>query len=226
MNTLPPISTFSGIEISRRTGSGRAAGVSIIVLAVSLRGFNVPGNRQGYEPEQPIAYSHRLHAGDLRIPCLYCHYGAEKSRNAGIPATSVCMNCHAAIWASPAVMQAAAQLAASEKRPQQVAASPELRKLYDAIGLDEELNPSRVPQPIQWLRIHRVPDFVSFDHRAHVNKGVRCQTCHGPIETMQRVRQFKDLSMGWCVDCHRQANRSGIQGRRVHATLDCTGCHF
>src|SRR5262245_62360040 len=113
-----------------------AIGVSIIVLAVSLRGLSVYGNRQGYEPEQPIAYSHRLHAGDLQIPCLYCHYGAEKSRNAGIPATSVCMNCHSSIWAAPAVMQAAAERAGSEKRPLQVAASPELRKLYDAMGLD------------------------------------------------------------------------------------------
>ena len=202
------------------------AAVSIIVLTVSLRGINLPGNRQGYEPVQPIGYSHRLHAGELRIPCLYCHYGAEKSRNAGIPATSVCMNCHSSIWASTAVMRAATQRAESEKRPLQVAASPELRKLYDAMGLDGDLSPSRAPQPIEWLRIHRLPDFVYFDHRPHVNNGVRCQSCHGPVETMQRVRQVSDLSMGWCVDCHRQANRTGIQGRRAHATLDCTGCHF
>ena len=203
-----------------------AVGGCIIVLVVSLSGLRFPGNRQGYEPVQPIAYSHRLHAGELKIPCLYCHYGAEKSRNAGIPATSVCMNCHSSIWASAAVMQAAAQRAASEKRPLQVAAAPELRKLYDAMGLDEELNMAHAARPIQWLRIHRLPDFVYFDHRPHVNKGVQCQTCHGPIETMQRVRQVNDLSMGWCVDCHRKSNHDGIQGRRVHATLDCTGCHF
>jgi cytochrome c7-like protein len=205
-----------------------ASGASIVVLVASLRGFNLPGNRQGYEPVQPIAYSHRLHAGELQIPCLYCHYGAEKSRNAGIPATSVCMNCHASVWASSVEMHAETQRAASEKRPARIIPSTELRKLYDAMALDDELNadPSRTPQPIQWLRIHRLPDFVYFDHRSHVNKGVRCQTCHGPIETMQRVRQASDLSMGWCVDCHRQSNREGIQGQSVHATLDCTGCHF
>src|SRR6516162_5891789 len=168
-----------------------AVGGCIIVLVVSLSGLRFPGNRQGYEPVQPIAYSHRLHAGELKIPCLYCHYGAEKSRNAGIPATSVCMNCHSSIWASSAVMRAESQRAAAEKRPARIVPSPELRKLYDAMALDANLNadPSRTPRPIQWLRIHRLPDFVYFDHRSHVNKGVGCQICHGPIETMQRVRQ-------------------------------------
>jgi len=216
------------------TTSGRSAlrwsaiAASIVVLAASLRGFNLPGNRQGYEPVQPVSYSHRLHAGELRIPCLYCHYGAEKSRNAGIPAMSVCMNCHSSIWASSEVMRAEALRAGAAKRPVRILASPELRKLYDAMGLDSDLNPdpTRVPQSIQWLRIHRLPDFVYFDHRSHVIKGVRCQVCHGPVETMQRVRQVSDLSMGWCVDCHRQSNRTGIQGQTVHATLDCTGCHF
>jgi Cytochrome c7 and related cytochrome c len=205
-----------------------AAGASIVVLTASWSGFNLPGNHQGYEPVQPIAYSHRLHAGELKIPCLYCHYGAEKSRNAGIPASSVCMNCHSSIWASATAMRAEAERAAAAKEPMRVVASPELRKLYDAMAVDANLDPdpSRPARPIQWLRIHRLPDFVYFDHRSHVNKGVLCQTCHGPIETMQRVRQFSDLSMGWCVDCHRQANRQGIRGQSVHATLDCTGCHF
>ncbi|MBI2150119.1 MAG: cytochrome c3 family protein [Acidobacteria bacterium] len=138
------------------------------------------------------------------------------------------MNCHSSVWAPTAAMRAETERAAAEKRAARIVASPELRKLYDAMALDEDLNPdpSQIARPIQWLRIHRLPDFVYFDHRSHVNKGVRCQTCHGPIETMQRVRQASGLSMGWCVDCHRQANREGVQGKAVHATLDCTGCHF
>ena len=205
-----------------------AASASIIVLTISLNGLNLPGNRQGYEPVQPIAYSHRLHAGDLKISCLYCHYGAEKSRNAGIPATSVCMNCHSAVWASSATMRSETDKALAEKRGPRIVASPELRKLYDVMALDADLNPdpSRTARPIQWVRIHRLPAFVYFDHRSHVNKEVPCQTCHGPIETMVRVRQASDLSMGWCVECHRQANKNGIKGKPVHATLDCTGCHF
>src|SRR5262245_23310585 len=134
-----------------------AAGASIIVLTISLSGLNLPGNRQGYEPVQPIAYSHRLNAGDLKIPCLYCHYGAEKSRNAGIPATSVCMNCHSAVWASTAAMRSETDLAAAEKRGPRVVASPELRKLYDAMALDADLNPDplQTAKPVQWVRIHR-----------------------------------------------------------------------
>src|SRR5262249_19509878 len=133
-----------------------ASGASIVVLVASLKGFNLPGNRQGYEPAQPISYSHRLHAGELQIPCLYCHYGAEKSRNAGIPASSVCMNCHSSVWASTSVMRAETERAAVEKRPARIVASPELRKLYDAMALDADLNPSpsRTPQPIQWMRVH------------------------------------------------------------------------
>ena len=207
---------------------GAIVAISLLVIVASLQGFNLPGNREGYEPVQPIEYSHRLHAGELRIACLYCHYGAEKSRNAGIPATGVCMNCHSAIQAPAGAIREEQERAAAEKRTARPVVSPGIQRLYDAMGLDSSLNPdpSRGPHRIEWTRVHRLPDFVYFDHRSHVNTGVRCQTCHGPVETMQRVRQVSDLSMGWCVDCHREANRNGTDGRRVHATLDCAGCHF
>ncbi|MCL6507624.1 MAG: cytochrome c3 family protein [Bryobacteraceae bacterium] len=138
------------------------------------------------------------------------------------------MNCHRFVTAPLGELRAEDALASKEKRTPRLIVSPELRKLYDALALNEkrEPDPSRRPRPIAWIRVHRLPDFVYFDHRAHVNAGVACQQCHGPVETMERVRQVSDLSMGWCVNCHRQANERGINGRQVHASTDCVACHF
>ena len=99
---------------------------------------------------------------------------------------------------------------------------------YTAMALNEQAQqePGAVPRPVEWVRIHKLPDFAYFDHRAHVNAGVACQSCHGPIETMERVRQFESLSMGWCVNCHREANATGIQGKAVNASTDCATCHY
>ena len=83
-----------------------------------------------------------------------------------------------------------------------------------------------MPKPIAWKRIHKLPDFVYFDHRAHITASVQCQQCHGPIETMERVRQYETLSMGWCVNCHRDVNETGVAGRQVHASIDCVTCHY
>jgi hypothetical protein len=106
--------------------------------------------------------------------------------------------------------------------------SPELRKLYDALALDGHLerDPTKQLQTIAWNRVHSLPSFVYFDHRAHVRVGVACQQCHGPVETMERVEQVSDLSMGWCVNCHRDSNRTGIKGARVEASVNCSTCHF
>ena len=106
--------------------------------------------------------------------------------------------------------------------------SPELRKLYDALALDKSLTPipGKAPKPIAWKRVHKLPDFVYFDHRAHIAATVRCQTCHGPIETMERVRQYETLAMGWCVNCHRDVNQNGVNGKQVHASIDCVTCHY
>jgi hypothetical protein len=199
--------------------------VSLVSLVAALR---LPGDNQGYEPVQPIAYSHQVHAGALQIECLYCHSAADKSRYAGIPATSVCMNCHAGVTASRAAVGQEAQAAAQQQREARPVVSPELRKLYDAMALDEALAPrsGEVPKPIAWKRIHKLPDFVYFDHRAHVNASVTCQQCHGPVQTMERVRQYETLSMGWCVNCHRDVNRTGIAGKPVHASTDCVTCHY
>jgi hypothetical protein len=187
-----------------------------ITLIPKLSSYRLPGNQQGYEPEQPLAFSHRLHAGDLQISCVYCHSGAEKGRHAGIPATSVCMNCHKSVTASFGAL-----------RENNKAVSEELRKLFISYGLDEDLKRDVTKaQPIAWVRAHSLPDFAYFDHRAHVQAGVTCQKCHGPVETMERVKQVESLSMGWCVNCHRDANVHGVAGKKVNASLDCAACHY
>ena len=177
---------------------------------------------------QPIAYSHRLHAGELQIDCLYCHSGAETSRHAGIPSASVCMNCHKFVSASLGAVRAEDELAQQENRRPREVVSPELAKLYSALGLGEnrELDDGLKPEPISWIKVHNLPDHAYFDRRAHVGAGVKCQTCHGPVETMERVRQAEDLSMGWCVNCHRAASQTGILGRAVDASINCSTCHY
>jgi hypothetical protein len=207
---------------------GIALAFNAMVLAPRALNWRLPGDNEGYEPDQPIAFSHRLHAGELQVACLYCHSGAETSRHAGIPAASVCMNCHRFVTASFAAVRAEDQLAQSENRSPRRVVSPELGKLYHALALDDELkpNPNARPTPIVWTKVHNVPDFVYFDHRAHVTAGVECQQCHGPVETMERMRQVQTLTMGWCVNCHRDVDRTGVAGRPVKASLDCVTCHY
>ncbi len=201
---------------------------SVLLLLSRAGGYHLPGNQQGYEPVQPIAYSHRLHAGELQIACLYCHFSAEKSRHAGIPPANVCMNCHKFVTAPLGALRAEDEAAAKEKRAPRPIVSAELQKIYDAMALDAKMqrDPARTPHPIAWTKVDNLPDFVYFDHRAHVNAKVACQRCHGPVETMERVRQVSDLSMGFCVNCHREVNRTGVEGRAVHASTDCSTCHY
>ena len=191
-----------------------ALAASLVTLAIAWRS---PGNNQGHEPAQPIAFSHKLHAGELQVSCVYCHTAAATSRYAGIPALNICMNCHKSVTTSFSAQQQA--------RPVE---SRELRKLYDALALDGALNPvaGRLPTPVSWRRVHSLPDFVYFDHRAHITAAVPCEHCHGPIGSMVRVRQVETLSMGWCVNCHRDVNRTGVAGKPVHASIDCVTCHY
>ncbi len=200
----------------------------LLALVPGMRGLRLPGNQQGYEPVQPIAFSHRLHAGEMQISCLYCHSAAEKSRHAGIPAASVCMNCHKYVTAPLGAIRAEDELAKEEKRQPQRIVSPELQKLYSALALDEKMQPDSAKRltPIAWVKVHNLPDFAYFDHRAHVNAGVTCQRCHGPVETMEQMRQVEDLTMGWCVNCHREVNRVGVAGKTVQASIDCATCHY
>ena len=214
-------------------GSGAVLGLLVLTVGASVR---LPGNDAGYEPVQPIPYSHRLHAGELAMDCLYCHYGAAQSAAAGVPPLSVCMNCHQHVTAARDAVESERLLAAAESRPARPVESAPLRVLYDALGLDAERRPipGRAPRSIAWVRVHDLPDFVTFDHRAHVSRGVTCQTCHGPVQTMERVRQVETLGMGWCVECHRANHRDGTgavpagQGHpRVDdpVSTDCSVCH-
>ncbi len=221
---------------------------SVLLLGPRMGALHLPGNQLGYEPAQPIAFSHRLHAGELQVSCLYCHSGAERSRHAGIPPANVCMNCHRFVTAPLGAIRAEDDLAQKEGRKPRRIVSPEIQKLYDSLGLNEKMarDPSKNPSPITWVKVHNVPDFVYFDHRAHVNAGVSCQQCHGPVETMEQLRQAQDLTMGWCVNCHREANQSGpprragkpaqndsgssakvsLAGKQVQASIDCSTCHY
>lgn len=206
-----------------------------VVLAESAQ-VRLPANNRGYEPEQPIAFSHRLHAGELAIDCLYCHFGAESSRHAGVPSATLCMNCHAIVTASFDELFTERELALAEERDERIVISDELRKLYDALALGDDLQPAagREPTPIEWVRVHNLPDFVYFDHRVHVARDVACETCHGPVQAMERVRQETDLSMGWCVNCHRDnpalpgaaAGAAGGGGKNEHVSIDCAACHY
>ena len=199
-----------------------------LAVVPRVRQIHLPGNHQGFEPVQPIAYSHRLHAGELGMDCTYCHSGAERSRHAGIPAAEVCMNCHRLVTAARSAVRAEEELAEQEGREPGMVIAPELAKLYDALALDEDRlpDPSGTPQPIEWVRIHRIPDFAVFDHRPHVAAGMECQICHGPVETMERVRQVGSLAMGWCLDCHRQPVLAGLGPDTAPASTDCAVCHY
>lgn len=160
------------------------------------------GRQQGYQPTQPIYYSHKVHAGINQINCLYCHGGAWESKHAGIPTLNICMNCHKAI-------------SSYEKGPKLydeegnvIDGTAEIQKLYKYAGFTPgpgaNWDPSKGKSP-QWIKIHNLPDHVYFNHAQHVNAGkVQCQTCHGNIQEMDKVKQVAELSMGWCINCHRQ----------------------
>ncbi|MBM3328993.1 MAG: hypothetical protein FJY67_05910 [Calditrichaeota bacterium] len=201
---------------------------ALILLGERATVFRLPGIQTNYEPDQPVKFSHRLHAGEMNISCTYCHYGASRSRHAGIPATSVCMNCHRFVTAPWGAVLAENKAADKEGRPPESLVSPELKKVYAAFGLAAPNQPDSAlsRESIVWSKVHNLPDFVWFDHRPHVAAGVLCQTCHGPVETMERVRQTNRLNMGWCVNCHRQANVEGVLGKTVNAPTDCSACHF
>lgn len=160
------------------------------------------GVDQGYEPVQPIHFSHKIHAGDNGIDCKYCHSAARTSKNSGIPSLNVCMNCHKNISEFQ-----------GDKDSTYVGHSKEfytaeIQKLYNAVGWDKTAQKYTGKQkPVKWVRIHNLPDFVYFNHSQHVSvAGVECQTCHGPVETFEVMKQHAPLTMGWCINCHRQTD--------------------
>ncbi len=211
-----------------------SVGIVILVWGFDLR---TTGDDAGYAPEQPIAFSHRLHAGEMKIDCLYCHFGAESSRTAGMPTSNVCLNCHAFVGATRDAVATETRAARAEGREPKTPVSPEIAKLRAAGGRkpDGSIDLGAASRPIGWTRVYDLPDHVCFDHRRHVARGVDCRTCHGAVETMERIRQQENLTMGWCVECHRinpaegkGALPPGLGHPRVddHASIDCSACHF
>jgi mono/diheme cytochrome c family protein len=156
------------------------------------------GVDQDYEPIQPIHYSHRIHAGSNGISCKYCHSSARVSKHSGIPSLNVCMNCHKNI----------AEVSDTTATPEY--SKPfydgEIQKLYKAVGWDQSTQKyTGKTEPVKWIRIHNLPDFVYFNHSQHVTvAGIECQTCHGPVQTYEVMKQFSPLTMGWCINCHRK----------------------
>ena len=191
------------------------------------------GVHTGYQPVQPIKFSHQLHAGINKIECQYCHTGAFKSKNASIPSLNVCMNCHNYVQAT-------------EKYNGEI--SPEIKKIYSALDYDpqtKKYGPNT--KPVQWIRIHNLPNFAYFNHSQHVKvAGIECQKCHGPIQTMEEVYQYSPLTMKWCINCHRETevNHKGNayydkliavheqlkKGEKITAAvlggIECGKCHY
>ncbi len=177
------------------------AGASVIYGIVR---FYPTASNQGFAPEQPIPFSHKLHAGVNKIQCLYCHSGAEKSRHASIPSSNVCMNCHSVVKVD----------------------SPHIQKLRKAYAEGK---------PIEWIRVHELPDYVYFPHKRHVAKGIACETCHGNVKEMERIEQTSALTMGWCMECHRGQTtpahvlaQSYPHMKNPHgpvASVNCSTCH-
>ncbi len=195
---------------SGNSGSTKKLAILLGVLVVLLGGATLvsvfpTASNEGYAPEQPIPFSHKLHAGQYKMACTYCHSNAEKSSHATIPALATCMNCHSVVKTD----------------------SPHIQKIRKAY---EE------GRAIEWVRIHELPDHAHFPHKRHIAKGISCQTCHGPVEEMDRVYQYAPLNMGWCLNCHRGETtpKNVLQAtypneKNPHgpvASVSCSVCHY
>ena len=204
----------------------------ILTLKFTYDGLMGVGVTTNYAPTQPIEFSHKIHAGDNGIDCNYCHTSARKSKHSGIPSANVCMNCHTYI---------------SEGS---ISGTKEIQKIYDAVGFDPS---SRTyiegyeQKPIEWVRIHNLPDHAYFNHSQHVVAGgLECQDCHGPVEEMDVLYQYSELTMGWCIDCHRETEvkmegnnyythlheqlKEKYKGEKITVDkiggLECAKCHY
>lgn len=182
-------------------------GTIFLLLTGAYFGFGTlfsVGVDQGYKPVQPIAFSHKIHSGENKIDCQYCHSSAKHSKHSGIPSVNVCMNCHMNI----AEVAEGAEVEYDGIILRKNDLDKEIQKIYDAAGWDaENLEYTGETKPIKWIRIHNLPDHVNFVHAQHVTvAGIDCKQCHGPVEEMDEMYQYSPLTMGWCIDCHRETN--------------------
>ncbi len=193
---------------------------AIAIAAAILSAYSGASSSQGVSPVQPVDFPHPVHVDTLGMNCLYCHYAANKSPDPGMPAVGTCMGCHTIIGPQRPAMQG---------RP---------ARTSEAIKVLQDFATKK--QPIPWVRIHKLPEYVHFPHMRHVNAGVTCQTCHGQIQKMARVSQFASLNMGWCVNCHVQGYNAADGMRAAgyeptpadtaaplrKARYDCAVCHY
>ena len=255
--TLIKIANASGVKIEKDTKSNITPLWQTIVknqflIFILVVGFLLSsayftygylmqvGIDQGYAPIQPIHYSHKIHAGANQIECKYCHSSARVSKHSGIPSLNVCMNCHEYI----AEYNGEEDLENGYTRDFY---TNEIKKLYSAVGWDEENQVyTGNTKPVKWVRIHNLPDFVYFNHAQHAQVAkIECQTCHGPVEEMEIMYQYSPLTMGWCIDCHRESNvdKDNEYYQKVHDELskkygvekltvaqlggiECAKCHY
>lgn len=210
MQIFPKTLNILPLALAFVTFVAGGAVTGIVWFYFSPKNFQV-----GYAPEQPVAYSHRLHAGQLGMDCRYCHANVESSAEAMVPPTQTCMGCHTLVKAQ----------------------SPRLQVVRDSWASGE---------PIEWVRVHKLPDHAYFNHAAHVNAGVGCTSCHGRVDQMEVVAIVEPLGMGWCLDCHRNpgphlrprdqitnmaweqtASEESVQAlaANVHPPENCSGCH-
>lgn len=212
--------------MSRRRSWALASGFfAIAVAALGLSAYSGASSSQGFAPVQPVNFPHPRHVQQLGMNCLYCHYSANRSPDPGLPAVSTCMGCHTIIQGRRPPIQGVAD--------RDTASINQL--LSYAKGTPDQW------KPIPWVRIHKLPEYVRFPHFRHVNAGVTCQTCHGPVPEMQRVYQYSSLNMGWCVNCHVKgynladgllaagdtaAARAAANVEPKKARYDCAVCHY
>jgi hypothetical protein len=166
-----------------------------VVVAASCRPYRAD---EGDGPDQPIAFYHSVHAGDNKMPCMYCHYTADRSPDAGIPSVQLCVGCHVPASSAPTSLRGQAALAFP--RVKGTAEKPDSAWHQEGLKLVDYWKRG---EGIPWVRIHKIPEHAKFPHNSHVNAGLQCQTCHGPVQEMKKVYQFSSLRMGWCIDCHR-----------------------
>ncbi len=239
-NTLTRIAEASGITVEKEKAEKRTpiwkafAQNQFLVLVTAI--FLLLGSAyfaygwmmqvgvdQGYAPIQPIHYSHKIHAGANKIECKYCHSSARVSKHSGIPSLNVCMNCHKSIYEYKGNPEGPTQDDLANGYTNEFY-TKEIKKLYKAVGWDEENQKyTGESQPVEWVRIHNLPDFAYFNHSQHVSVGgIECQTCHGPVEEMEIMYQYSPLTMGWCINCHRETNVK-VEGNayyeKIHAEL-------
>lgn len=170
--------------------------VSIIFGSIWIYVSRGVGFREGYSPVQPVNFSHKIHAGDNKMQCLYCHFAADKGRHAGIPPTGLCMNCHSKVKST----------------------APEILKIKDAVKTGKNINWVRVHNLPDFA-------YFNHSQHVRVGK-VNCQSCHGAVETMPRLTQLKPMNMGWCIDCHRQREIAPPVDHKKSTGGDCARCHY